>query len=435
MLQRIAPTLATLTLTTLIATSLMGASFPDSAVPLPPNWSGPVFHLSQNYPQQIRSDRYPWTEIDPVKEPERYLNTVLRYCLEGNVDADWVLQQNKVRPWLHAPWMHWGDGGREPIHGLTMERTSQPAELAPSQTSKFQNWAVGMYNAPGGYTIGRVWEDATDPDPKVAHFPANTVSIKLLFTAATVDQVPTLRGSKEWQAYIYADLAHTKSGDPRIVKTLHLLQVDIAVREPRVDYTTGWVFGTFISDGRVPGSDPYAKLKPVGVMWGDDPKFGPTEFNQQQKPNQGWINPEVKPIMQHYGWLGRLDGPVDNPKSSCLSCHSTGERPGDATILPTEKDGTTVPPEGSARWMRWFRNIKAGEPFDARHHSLDYSLQLAFGIRNEVLWANGCLADPSPTVVPPCPTGIVSLTASQPGTAAKPAKVTKPAAPGYPVVR
>ena len=27
----------------------------------------------------------------------------------------------------------------------------------------------------------------------------------------------------------------------------------------------------------------------------------------------------------HLGWLGRVNGPVDNPASSCLSCHGTAQ--------------------------------------------------------------------------------------------------------------
>jgi hypothetical protein len=32
--------------------------------------------------------------------------------------------------------------------------------------------------------------------------------------------------------------------------------------------------------------------------------------------------------------------------------------------------------------MRWFRNIRSGQPFDPGQISLDYSLQLAQGIEN-----------------------------------------------------
>lgn len=109
--------------------------FPDSAVPLPPNWTGPVFHLSQSYPNQIASDTYPWMNYDPTTQPDQYLAAVLKYCLEGNSDNDWVLQKSDVRGWYHAPWMHWGAHGREPIHGLTFDRMSQPGELAPQQTA------------------------------------------------------------------------------------------------------------------------------------------------------------------------------------------------------------------------------------------------------------------------------------------------------------
>ena len=75
--------------------------------------------------------------------------------------------------------------------------------------------------------------------------------------------------------------------------------------------------------------------------------------------------------MPHVGYQGRLNGPIDNPVSSCLSCHSTAEVPA----------GTMVPPSG-ANPAPWFRNIKSGTPFDAGRQSTDYSLQLAVGIAN-----------------------------------------------------
>jgi hypothetical protein len=53
--------------------------------------------------------------------------------------------------------------------------------------------------------------------------------------------------------------------------------------------------------------------------------------------------------------------------------------------------------------MQWFRNIPAGQPFSAGSTSLDYSLQLATGIQNLAYWSNGCKANPSAPVVPPCP--------------------------------
>jgi hypothetical protein len=376
----------------------LAAGFPDTAIPLPAGWNGPVFHLSQNYPQQVSADSYPWLQFDPTHDPDKYMFAVLQYCLDGNVQVDWVLQTNPKRGWFHAPWLHFGAHGREPIHGLTFERMSLPGELAPQQTSVLQNWAVGMYNAPGGYTIGKVWQNPIAPETKAAVFPPNTVSIKLLFTAGDPSQVPFLAGSKTWPAYIYASTQNTGAGAPRVVKNLYLLQVDVAVRDPRFNSTTGWIFGTFIYDGRNQGDNPYAKLRPVGLMWGNDPGLGPSQYQQGARAQQTLLYKPTQPIMRHVGWLGRLDGPVDNPKSSCLSCHSTSQWPVSAPMTPPANT-----PEGSAAWMQWFRNIPAAQPFSPNSTSLDYSLQLAVGIQNLAAWSNACKTNPAAPVVPPCP--------------------------------
>jgi hypothetical protein len=188
---------------------------------------------------------------------------------------------------------------------------------------------------------------------------------------------------------------------------LRLLQVDVAIRDPRAS-TTGWVFGTFIYDGRVAGNDPYKKLRPVGVMWGNDPSLGPNEYQHGARPKQTRLNPATRGIMQHYGWLGRLDGPVDNPKSSCLSCHSTAQ-----TGMPAPMVPPTGTPEGSAAWMNWFRNIAPPQTFSAGTVSLDYSLQMASGLQNLVAWKNACVADPHAPVIPPCPGGTELLNHAQ----------------------
>jgi hypothetical protein len=205
--------------------------FPDAAMPPTPGWTGPVFRLSQDYPATAPAPEiYPWSTIDLRTHPLDYARAVLRYGLEGN----------KVRKWYHAPWLHYGRNGREFIHGLTHERVSEPGELGPAQTARAQNWAVGFYNVPGGYVVGQVWKDPTAPNPTAARFPNGTVSLKLLFTHASVDQAPYLRNAKEWDAYIYRDIVTpTNPRLPRVVAKLRLLQIDIAVRDTRADATTG----------------------------------------------------------------------------------------------------------------------------------------------------------------------------------------------------
>lgn len=357
--------------------------FPDSRDVPPKSWDKPVFHLSQDYPQvEPTAEDYPWKKLDFRTQYKDYLEAVLRYALEGNIEVDWDLARNPVRKWYHAPWMHWGPNGREFIHGLTNERASLPGELARTQTDTFQNWAVGMYNAPGGYVIGRVWRDPENPDPAAARFPDGTVALKLLFTQADPAQVPYLKDAKEWQANIYeSTVVPPNPAGRRAIRTMRLLQIDVSVRDSRADSTTGWVFGTFVYNASLPGARPWDRFTPVGIMWGNDPKVTIGQVRRGELLKETVTNASSQVPFQHLGWGGRLNGPVDHPNSSCLSCHSAAQWPAAGQLMPprnVEQD--------SAEWMKWFRNVKSGEPFTPGSVSLDYSLQLAAGIHNFNEW-------------------------------------------------
>jgi hypothetical protein len=78
------------------------------------------------------------------------------------------------------------------------------------------------------------------------------------------------------------------------------------------------------------------------------------------------------------GWEGRLNGPVDNPESSCLSCHATASLPQYERVPPGD-----LQPEKKKFWFRNFKvDVAGGEPFWPGTETLDYSLQLSSGIRN-----------------------------------------------------
>lgn len=358
--------------------------FPDARDDPPPGWTGHVFRLSQSYPLTLPPEEpYPWKAFDPKTLTNDYLRAVLQYALDGNVDADWEGENNKRRKWYHAPWLHWGRNGREFVRGLTHERVSMPGELATTQVDTFQNWAVGMYNDRGGYTVGQVWKDATAPNERAAIFPEGTVSIKLLFTSATVDQVPYLKGAKEWTAYVYSSVnIPTNPLARRSVATVRLLQIDVAVKDKRVSDTTGWVYGTFVYNGDLPGGSVWDKMVPVGGMWGNDPDLTVRAARQGRIVREGWINSARDVPFQHLGWAGRLNGPVDNPISSCLSCHSTAQWPAKAPLVPPRNVAYD-----SVEWMRWFRNINGeNDTFSAGTVSLDYSLQLLSGMTNFFEW-------------------------------------------------
>lgn len=372
-----------------------------NAVNKPPaNWSGYVFTLSHDYPPQQPqppAGGYPWEVFDFKTQPAEYIQAVLNYARKDLEAIDWDPTKMEKPTWFHAPWMAEGTpsgNGREFIRGMTKERSSRVGELSPEQTNNYiANYAVGLYNDVGGWTFGRVWAVPGKPDLSgdKAIFKNGAMAIKLLFSAADPDVpgdgVPYLRNSKEWQA----NIAPYQSSD-RVPKTLRLLQVDIAVRDKRNDSLTGWLFGTFVYNGNKPGETPFDRLAPVGLMWGDSPGITPTDVKNGQKPSQQWINADVG-TYQHLGWATRINGPVDNPASSCISCHGGGaESPALTSMLP---------PKGGAdsTILKWFVNIKAGVAKDADKGatSLDYSLQMSVAMQNWTRWDQA--NNPQPAVL------------------------------------
>ena len=358
-------------------------TFPDVGYPTPAGWTGPRFELSQEYPAtQPAAENLPWEAIDFTTDPVGYMTSVIEYCYEGNLEVEFVVQDNAVRKWYHAPWLHWGPNGREFVHGLTRERSSRPFELAATQSRQYRNFAVGFYNPAGGFTVGQVWQDPDAPDSSAVRFPEGTVSFKLLFTTAPDTSVPFLSGAPEWVADI------DRSSAPEAIENtkVRLLQVDIAVRDDRAP-SAGWVFGTFHYDTEIMADCPWKKLRPLALIWGNDPTLTPSAFDGGERPMESWINVD-SPIVAYrsnppaginaprtLGWAGRGNGPVDNPVSSCLSCHSTAQLPARSPLIPRSNLTETEK-------LRWFRNLAANESFDPGSATLDFSLQLGVGIQN-----------------------------------------------------
>jgi len=370
----------------------------------PGSFTGPVFKLSQAYPATLPDkskipaffSKLPATLSPDFKVWRDYMMAIRDYCFEGNLAVDWRVQDNAVRTWYHIPWQHYGPSGREGLRGLTKEAPVQPNQLAigqgrPTPTDFYQTYAVGFFNEFGGYTIGRVWADHMNPNTaettRAGGFPEGTVISKLLFVDVPVEQVPSLVNPLQWQAYIQRAF----NNSTRSVRSVSLIQMDIAVRDDRAP--TGWFFGTFQYNGALNKANSWENLIPVGIMWGNAPTITDSTYTNPQpavtkiNPNlkETSINPDPKELPPtHLGWNGRLNGPVDNPQSSCLSCHMTAEVPALSPLSPLFQANPPAP--GTDAWMRWFQNINCGTAFDAGAKSSDYSLQLSIGIENFLLW-------------------------------------------------
>jgi hypothetical protein len=224
------------------------------------------------------------------------------------------------------------------------------------------------------HTYQQVWSTST-PGKDIPNLGQMQVAeggfvYKLLFSAAQSSDFPQdiLQGSVE------ATILPNAGGSTVKVR---LLQIDIAVKDSRAG-VTGWYFATYAYDSTIPLSSPWRRMVPVGLMWGNDPQGPPL--------TESWINPVAPAYARnHLGVDGRLNGPVDNPASACMSCHSTAQSPAVADMVP--RGACSHPPF----LVSWFRNLPGSAPFGRftpngacdttppanAPTAADYSLQLA----------------------------------------------------------
>jgi hypothetical protein len=409
--------------------------FADFIVPkdtIPAGYNGPWFtpHLIETAQTGIPQGARPWSSVDPqrVDARLRYLLTLRNYAFSSDpvrsltpqltAETDYsdpaghaVPANQRSQKWYAAPRMTYGlpsqPGTREIARGMTLERTVTKDELG-GNTVGFHNYAVAYYDTRGARTYARVWSTTTPgidkTDRAQMRFSEGALVYKLLFSAARPADFPQdlLDGS------LGLDIRPNAGGAAVHVR---LLQIDIAVKDARAG-PTGWYFATYAFDRSVAGTSPWRKMVPVGLMWGNDPTGAPID--------ESWINPSAPAYATaHLGAGGRLNGPVDNRASACMSCHSTAQAPSLANMLP--------PASGPCRPMRasWFRNIPGTEAFGRFDpqppvcetslsgltlSAADYSLQLAATVTRALTPSlpsfNPCTWDDAnpPSVAPPIET-------------------------------
>lgn len=328
----------------------------------------------------------PWKAIDFKADPRAYMSSVLDTVRVGFVKDGPRLVGTGDEAWWIVPWMDYMSPGREAMMGLTKERSPLPGDLSPISTAGHQVWAIGFYNAPAAAVIGEIYADPCEPSfPEFVQFPEGSAAVKFLFTDAPSNQVSYLENAPVYQALIDPDGSDDDPTD-RVLSDMKLLQVDIAVRDSRAR-ETGWVFGTFVWLGLPRGDGLFDNLEPVSLQWGDDPRVtSPRDIRET------WINQNLNGVV--YGWaerpwlgfMGRANGPADNIRSSCISCHASSRLPAapgkrllnggfHMTIDLADRDKVEEHVD------TWFINLPAGMLFNPDDDTiavsaLDYSLQL-----------------------------------------------------------
>lgn len=389
---------------------------PSVALALCSNFTGSTMDVGgvpkakwrSDYPSSGAASPTPWTSIDFRIEPQKYMLSVIDAAKSSFKRDGRKLVGTGSEEWWVSLWLDYTTSGREPFMGLTKERGPDPGDLAPTHVEGYQVWAVGFYNAPGSTVLGTVFAEPCNPKvPASVNFPEGAVSVKFLFTDAAPDEVTYIKGAPEYDANIDKPGSGSRSQpvEERRKTTVRLLQVDISVKDMNAT-ETGWVFGTFGWVGPTKGDALFDNLVPVSLQWGNDPGVYDTAIKQ------GWINPALQNVM--YGWSkrpsmgfnGRANGPADNIRSSCLSCHAAGRTPRSAKgILGSRFNMTsdiTDPAKVRAHVDTWFINLKGGDLFDPAQpavSALDYSLQIEAALfRMCRACAIGDLSGVTPTV-------------------------------------
>jgi hypothetical protein len=427
-------------------------AFRNSADTAPPDWNGPRFTLSHNYPKKMPDCNAAWLKrkvsfSDPNPEWndwKGYIQDMVDYVKEGQDpnltdEAGWKSAVKNETRWYHVPWMAYdGQRGREFVHGLTNELSTalstfhegrgsgkehlMGAVAANGEDPLFETWSVGMYNGCGAWSVGQafpasgapaVYNEGSRMFAKGLPFPEGTLVVKVLNTTADESSVPYLKGTTTWQANGHVQFSPTTySTCQRRPRKVHLVQVDLAVVDSRSP--TRWVYSTLAYNGFLTGATVWDRLEPLGVQFGNDPQTFPAVARPSSKPLSNTVHAPIPPTLpQHYGCEKRLAGAVDQANSSCVSCHmgAYSAAPGVLEVqggnIPAifSFDGlcTTFNPANHA----YFSNYKYPAPYPNDNPKdpnafenaipLDSSLQLAVAFAQYAVYKN------PGAVTPTCP--------------------------------
>lgn len=415
----------------------------NNGIKPPKTYRGPTFKLSYDWPTSVsplKTDA-PWQKAIGNKPITIQNAPAYAYALKVAVTENARTLFSHYNQWdaRKAGWYNepWTGSIREAIRG-TYSAGEFDNSFFPGTglRAPFQTHVLTYYDARAAYTMFNLWgKDAMKPVLKTenAQFAEGSLIVKAAVFASTDSKQKTnwwdaLKGAQAWDLLIAPDGKPTTPAD---VWPGYVAQFDIIVKDTQSSPKTGWVFMTLVYDATSPGKDPWERMIPLGVQWGNDPQARAAT----DKLTENWINPAApKYSTQTLGWGGRLSGPNDGatnqyvvrnsggpvvqngPNSGCISCHSTaqwnieqgsmvtmllpsfpGNPPISAAHQPTNTlqcDAKGVPvaqdaknaymcspapgSEGANGWMKWFQNRYGNVAMDEGSFATDFDEVISF---------------------------------------------------------
>lgn len=401
----------------------------NGVYPSAEEWSGTLRTANLAYPRAPVDGT--WGEgpleglpltVDRAPAYAEALKGLLEPSLRGMVETphDWRPQDHG---WYDMVWSGQGqrqsDGSIDPTSGREPILSTYTGQILPQETwtapytpqVDVQNHAVIYYNDVAAGMLGQLWADLYAPDVGVVDFPPGSIVVKAEAATPSVEQWGVLSDAAVW--HVFRPSVATQQGGAKTpeVLELRLLQMSIAVKDPIASPETGWVYLAYVYAADAPGAQPWDRMVPLGVQWGNDPDFAENPDGVDPQGGglrESWINPGAPAFaLQTLGWGGRLSGPMDvatrhnvvTPSgaryegddrfraSSCLSCHGSAEFPFTRNLYPSPN--RSFPPDGqpfllydpgTPEWAEWFQNRPGGEPMPGGRVALDYDMVIMFAL-------------------------------------------------------
>lgn len=391
---------------------------------VPPDYQGPLFTLSHNYPASVAPAPAQWPWRAAIGNGQISVDNAAAYvdALKKYIAADMQLMLTDSPKWNAAAlgWYSepWTGYLREATHGMYVGSTPFAPELFQGSglSKPFTTYVLTFYDKRAANALYNVWgATATTPaiKPGAPQFVDGGIVVKAAFSTANADVWPVMAGAQQWKLYISTNATKGRSSSsPPELDPTSFFQFDIIVKDAQSAPQTGWVFSTLVYDKDAPG-DFWDKMVPLGAMWGNDPQ---ADSSKTPPPplTQNWINPKAPAYAKMtLGWGGRLSGPNDGavndavvdgpvplvapnlPSSSCMSCHSVAEWPMHSFLLPTATDPNQFAPPGfvnsdylvmwppgsgadGKQWMHWFQSRPGTQPADSGTVAFDYDMVFVF---------------------------------------------------------
>lgn len=402
---------------TVMAAQTLPASdtrFPDFGYMIDTDhYNGRLFRLSQDYPSTLAKKDLALSGILSINFKQDWKDYALKirhYILAGNIppevssDADaFFFEDNKTRKWFHPPWLHWGADGSEGFHGLQRDAKIIPHLLSAKQKTPGRIYSVSFYNERAAYVLDKVWpkkQEGFDLSyfKKGKTFPDGSMMVALAFTTAKTSEVGFLQKGIQWKGYVLCEDVpgcNIKKSPKRIVAPLHLIQMDVMIKDKRAKETGGWVFMAFLYNNKANQNNKWFNLTPMGLSWGNDPTVTKSLYhtaltqspvNHQLTATKINDSRELPPMRLGFG--GRFNGLFNGSKNahlvSCGSCHTATQFPTLSSFSPKTNDPIIQTPglgsSASTVWMHWFQDLKEHETLDSGTINTDKSMLILKGI-------------------------------------------------------